>query len=361
MRVVLLLIDEIFDLKEKNQWLRQSLMAIVKSIMKNFRGDSMNRKIKEQIADYLSEEYVARYLKNFRKRTWPKGTLADKAIEQSSSAKEIRKILVKTKLLALVSDELRHILGNDTMRRGIFDLFDLFQHKPLNKRLLYVLIENLMGNFLSQSTSSTPPSSTTPNHSIINSPSSSSLTLNLISNQNQPVSPISSITFHTNNSNQNQQSVNNFSPLTGLIRLHLTKSGKVKLEWKLNYANNNKKKKESSSGSISNSSSINFNSNKLNLNTKSNLNRQSTITSSTSNNSFINPVTQQPGSSTTNLIPTTISTQFNLISNNNEKDQNVIQSYNNIDNNKNNPSSSNTLSTANNMTRSKSLFSEIQC
>ncbi len=25
-----------------------------------------NRKIKEQIADYLSEEYIARYLKNFR-------------------------------------------------------------------------------------------------------------------------------------------------------------------------------------------------------------------------------------------------------------------------------------------------------
>lgn len=36
-RVVLVLIDEIFDLKEKNQWIRQSLMAIVKSIMRNFK------------------------------------------------------------------------------------------------------------------------------------------------------------------------------------------------------------------------------------------------------------------------------------------------------------------------------------
>lgn len=41
--MIILLIDEIFDLKEKNQWLRQSLMAIVKSILKNFKGDSMNR------------------------------------------------------------------------------------------------------------------------------------------------------------------------------------------------------------------------------------------------------------------------------------------------------------------------------
>ena len=42
-RVILLLIDEIFDLKEKNQWLRQPLMAIVRGYLKNIKGDSMNR------------------------------------------------------------------------------------------------------------------------------------------------------------------------------------------------------------------------------------------------------------------------------------------------------------------------------
>lgn len=65
-RVLLMLVDEIFDLKEKNQWIRQSLMLIVKTFMKNFKGDSMNKKIKEQIADLASEEYLARYVKNFR-------------------------------------------------------------------------------------------------------------------------------------------------------------------------------------------------------------------------------------------------------------------------------------------------------
>lgn len=60
------MIDEVFDLKEKNQWFRQSLMTIVKSFVKNFKGDSMNRKIKDKIADYLGQESVAHYLKNFR-------------------------------------------------------------------------------------------------------------------------------------------------------------------------------------------------------------------------------------------------------------------------------------------------------
>lgn len=95
--------DEIFDLKEKNQWLRQSLIAIIKGFLKNFKGDSMNRKIKEYIADYISEESIARYLKRIRKRIWPKGLLADAQMPRSKSDREITKILTKTKLLALVS------------------------------------------------------------------------------------------------------------------------------------------------------------------------------------------------------------------------------------------------------------------
>lgn len=43
-------------------------------------------------------------------------------------------------------DELRHILSSDTTRRGLFALFDMFQYKALNKRFIYVLIENLLIN-----------------------------------------------------------------------------------------------------------------------------------------------------------------------------------------------------------------------
>ncbi len=43
LKVLLVLMDEIFDLKEKNQWLRQSLITIIKGFLKNFKGDSMTR------------------------------------------------------------------------------------------------------------------------------------------------------------------------------------------------------------------------------------------------------------------------------------------------------------------------------
>jgi sorting nexin-13 len=146
-RLLLIIIDEIFDLKEKNQWFRQSLLAIVKSFMKNFKRDSMHRKFKEQIADFLNEEYIARYLKNFRKRIWPKNQLAEAAQPPTNSVIEITKVMAKTKLLSLISDDLRHLLGNDTTRRGVFNLFDLFQHTPLNKRLVYIFTESFLLNF----------------------------------------------------------------------------------------------------------------------------------------------------------------------------------------------------------------------
>ena len=42
------------------------------------------------------------------------------------------------------SDELKHILGAETMRRGLLRVFEMFQHRQLNRRLLFVIIEGLL-------------------------------------------------------------------------------------------------------------------------------------------------------------------------------------------------------------------------
>lgn len=203
MKGIMLLLDEIFDLKEKNQWLRQSLMTIIKSFLKSFKGDSLNRKIKEQIAVYLKEESLARYLKNFRKRFWPKDRLAEAHLPRPKNMQEITKLLVKTKLLSFVSDEFRHILGNDATRRGIFNLFDLFQHKALNKRLFYILIENLFISlfFQSQNTNTLLPI-------LYKIPASIKTSQNTSNNQNM-------------------------CPFIYLLHLHSSKSYRVKSEWKI--------------------------------------------------------------------------------------------------------------------------------
>ena len=39
---------------------------------------------------------------------------------------------------------MKHILGSETARRGVFLVFDLVQSPVLNRRLLYVLLEGVL-------------------------------------------------------------------------------------------------------------------------------------------------------------------------------------------------------------------------
>lgn len=43
MRIMLLLLDEVFDLRKKNQWLRRRIVAILRQIVKATYGDRINR------------------------------------------------------------------------------------------------------------------------------------------------------------------------------------------------------------------------------------------------------------------------------------------------------------------------------
>jgi hypothetical protein len=85
-------------------------------------------------------------------------------------------------------------------------MFDLVQHKPMNKRLIYILMEYFLQNFFlnqsAQTSQALPSSPMFPNMPIVSSPSLTAYYLT--------------------------------SPLTNLIRLHLSKSSKVKSEWRLN-------------------------------------------------------------------------------------------------------------------------------
>lgn len=43
LRVMLLLMDEIFDLKEKNQWLRRNIKNLLQQLIRATYGDTINR------------------------------------------------------------------------------------------------------------------------------------------------------------------------------------------------------------------------------------------------------------------------------------------------------------------------------
>lgn len=48
------------------------------------------------------------------------------------------------------SDELKHIIGADTTRKGILRVFEMFQYQPMNRRLVYVFLEGFLETMFPQ-------------------------------------------------------------------------------------------------------------------------------------------------------------------------------------------------------------------
>ncbi|XP_051519393.1 sorting nexin-13-like isoform X1 [Myxocyprinus asiaticus] len=150
LRVMLLLMDEVFDLKERNQWLRRNIKNLLQQLIRATYGDTINRKIVEHVDYMTSPEQVSDYVKRFRDSYWPNGILAETPPRRDKSTRMRTRVAAKTTLLGIMPDELKHIIGADTTRKGILRVFDMFQHQPMNRRLVYVFLEGILETLFPQ-------------------------------------------------------------------------------------------------------------------------------------------------------------------------------------------------------------------
>lgn len=63
---MLLLMDEVFDLKSRNQWLRRRIVTILRQIVRTMFGDIVNRRILDYVSFITSPKNVAHYLHIFK-------------------------------------------------------------------------------------------------------------------------------------------------------------------------------------------------------------------------------------------------------------------------------------------------------
>ncbi|XP_061442080.1 sorting nexin-13 isoform X4 [Rhineura floridana] len=144
LKIMLLLMDEIFDLKERNQWLRRNIKNLLQQLIRAMHGYTINKKIVDHVDWMTSPEQVADTVKRFRDAFWPNGILAEAVPRRDNAIRMRTRIAGKTKLLGMMPDELKHILGAETTRKGILRVFEMFQHTQLNKRMVYVFLEGFL-------------------------------------------------------------------------------------------------------------------------------------------------------------------------------------------------------------------------
>ncbi|KAM4856568.1 sorting nexin-13 isoform X1 [Urocitellus parryii] len=150
LRVMLLLMDEVFDLKERNQWLRRNIKNLLQQLIRATYGDTINRKIVDHVDWMTSPEQVADSVKRFRDAFWPNGILAESVPCRDKAIRMRTRIAGKTKLFAIMPDELKHIIGAETTRKGILRVFEMFQHNQLNRRMVYVFLEGFLETLFPQ-------------------------------------------------------------------------------------------------------------------------------------------------------------------------------------------------------------------
>ncbi|KAK2144441.1 hypothetical protein LSH36_757g01003 [Paralvinella palmiformis] len=121
MRIMLLLMDEVFDLRNRNQWFRSRIVAILRQIIKTMFGDSINRDA-----------------------FWPNGILAETHPTRDHSTVMRTRLVCRSKMFGSISDDIRRLVGTETTRQGVIRIFNMFQHRTLNKRLVYVILEGIL-------------------------------------------------------------------------------------------------------------------------------------------------------------------------------------------------------------------------
>ncbi|XP_065191551.1 sorting nexin-13-like [Sycon ciliatum] len=155
LRIILLLMDEVFDFATTNRWLRRHVIVILRGLMKKTFGDTINRKIVDQVEYLTSAEQIAEFIKVFRESYWPNGLIGPYYAPRPKDQKIRTEIAAKVMLLGSVPDELKRFIGTKATEEGILRVFDMFQYRRLNKRLFYLIMEAFLetlfrGNSLPQ-------------------------------------------------------------------------------------------------------------------------------------------------------------------------------------------------------------------
>jgi len=115
LRVLLVLLDEVFDLRDQGQWLRRQLTILLKQLA----GDKLSRKVVESIDWLTSPEQVAEYIRDLSNTLWPGGFPACSQPLPPDSTRAIRATLARAKLIGSIPDDLKRFIGGDRTAKGM--------------------------------------------------------------------------------------------------------------------------------------------------------------------------------------------------------------------------------------------------
>ncbi|XP_049534838.1 sorting nexin-13-like isoform X3 [Anopheles darlingi] len=137
------LLDEVFDLQNKSQWLRRGL--INRLLGAPWVSHATNKRIVQTASSLLATDKLELILSSVLNNLWPEGDRFNPTTALREDSTRLRtKLAARISLFALLSDDLKHVVGSVTCNTGLLQFFQMLQNRKLNTRLLLILFNRLL-------------------------------------------------------------------------------------------------------------------------------------------------------------------------------------------------------------------------
>ncbi|SCV67692.1 BQ2448_5303 [Microbotryum intermedium] len=128
----------LFQLKEKNNWLRRQAILI---ILQQILGGTIERKFRDGVKMLFGSQQLVSYISNLEGAMWPGGELKPKEPPRTTAQKMATRDSANCKLSALMPDIAANLIGRANARQGARRLFAVLQNRRLNRHLIYSIID----------------------------------------------------------------------------------------------------------------------------------------------------------------------------------------------------------------------------
>ncbi|KAH7053658.1 PXA domain-containing protein [Linnemannia elongata] len=133
---------ELFELKEKNNWLRRQAVVI---ILQTVLGGTIERKLRDTIKAYIEENMLTFYVTKLRDSLWPPASITPSSSPvRTAEQKATTKDQANRKLSAFLPELLGNMVGQQNARRGARRVFAAFQNRRLNQQLVYTTLDEVI-------------------------------------------------------------------------------------------------------------------------------------------------------------------------------------------------------------------------
>ncbi|GAA5932311.1 Mdm1p [Sporobolomyces koalae] len=131
----------VFELREKNNWLRRQAILIV---LQQVLGGTIERKFRDSVKMLLAPPQLVSYVSLLKSALWPNGQPKPSNPPRSPAEKLATKESANRKLSALMPDVAANLIGRHNARQGARTLFAILQNKRLLKHLIFSIVDEII-------------------------------------------------------------------------------------------------------------------------------------------------------------------------------------------------------------------------